>query len=269
MSPSWLEPFKRTMRRESHHILLAPYRVEFSHERHGDSAEHLVLECNAAANSGWPNSIAMMTAGLERLEWRDADVHISLSNHFVRYALVPGLATLRARDERMLAARHQLAAIYGERTQRWQLALHDWRGTHDSIAAGTAQDLLQQLVAATTQAQLNLCAVEPVFATAFNALRQEIRKAPTWFCVAEPGRLVLAYFENLHWRFLQTERQRGDLGETLRPLLQRACVANSASPGRVLLVADAPAPDGMLSDADWSLEWHPLSEAPAAQESLQ
>lgn len=269
MSPSWLESLVRVMRREAHDILLTPYRVEFSRTRHGHPPEALVLECDTAEEGGWQFALATMSAGLERLEWRDAEVRIHLSNHFVRYALVPGLAALRARDERMLAARHQLAAIYGERAQRWHVALHDSRGANEAIAAGTDQDLLQALVAATTRAQLRLSAVEPMLATAFNDHRHGIRKTPTWLCIAEPGRVALAYFEHLQWRFLQTERQRGDFDDLLRPLLQRACVANGASPGRVLLMADAPPKERFGSEAGWSIEWYPLSRAAAAEETLQ
>src|SRR5690606_22980840 len=256
------------MRRETHDILLAPYRVEFSRTRHGHPPEDLVLACDTAEDRGWEFSLATLSAGLDRLEWQDEEVIIRLSIHFVRYALVPGLAALRARDERMLAARHQLAAIYGERAQRWQVALHDSRGASEAIAAGVDQDFLQALVAATTRAQLKLSAAEPILAAAFNAHRHGIRRTPTWLCVAEPGRFALAYFEHQQWRFLQAERQRSDLGEALRPLLQRACAANGASPGRVLLIADAPPKEGFGSDAGWSIEWHPLSRAAAAQEPL-
>jgi len=277
VSPSWLNAVSRPrtgklrglMRRDAHDILLAPYRVEFTQLRSGQSPEHLIIDCDNEAGGTYQSALAALIAGLKQLAWSDTDVRVRLSNHFVRYALVPTLTRLRNREERMAAARHHLSAIYGERAERWQVALNDSGRANSAIAAGVDQDLMQQLVTILADAQVDVLTVEPLVATEFNALRREIAKAPTWFGIAEPGRIALAYLENQAWRFLHAERLRASLSDALRPLLERTQMANGVQPGRVLLVSDD-APDVELSNsAGWSFERRPLSASIARTGTMQ
>lgn len=277
MSPSWLSraglpragKLRGMLQRESHDILLAPYRVEFTQYRSEQPPERIVLECENDAGNAWQPAIAALGDGLKQLAWSNADVRVRLSNHFVRYALVPTLTRLRNREERMAAARHHLSAIYGERAERWQVALNDGERANTAIAAGIDQDLMQQLVTTVTGAHLDLLAVEPLVATEFNTLRREITKAPTWFGIVEPGRIALAYLENQAWRFLYAERLRGNLADELRPLLERTQMANGVQPGRVLLVSDHAPRVELSNSAGWSLDWRPLSAAADHAEALQ
>ena len=273
MSPSWLSTaslpgvgvLRSMLQRDSHDILLAPYRVEFTQHRSGQAPERLILECESDTGGTWQPALATLIAGLKQLAWPKADVRVRLSNHFVRYALVPTLTRLRNREERMAAARHHLSAIYGERAERWQVALNESGHANTAIAAGTDQDLIQQLATSVASAQLDLLAVEPLVATEFNALRREIGKAPTWFGIAEPGRIALAYLENQAWRFLHVERLRGTLTDELRPLLERTQMANGVQAGPVLMVSDEAPKVELSNSAGWSLDWRRLGTAPSAQ----
>lgn len=260
-----LGPLQAMMQRESRDILLTPYRVEFAHYRKGQPTEWLILDCANDAGSTWQPTLATLNAGLQKLAWLNADVRVRLSNHFVRYALVPTVTQLRNRDERMAAARHHLSAVYGERAERWQVALNDSGRGNTAIAAGTDQDFMQQLVTALANAKLTLLSVEPLMATEFNASRRDISRAPTWFCIAEPGRIALAYIENHEWKFLHVERLRGNLADELGPLLERTQMAQGVKPGRVLMVSDAAPKVELLNSAGWSLDWRPLSAADTAR----
>src|SRR5690606_36043366 len=108
VSPSWLNAVSRPrsgtlrglMRRDSNEILFTPYRVEFTQLRGGQPPEHLIIECDNEAGGTWQPALAALIAGLKQLAWSDADVRVRLSNHFVRYALVPTLTRLRNREER-------------------------------------------------------------------------------------------------------------------------------------------------------------------------
>jgi hypothetical protein len=277
VSRSWLSAarlphvgaLRDMLQRESHDILLAPYRVEFTQHRSGQPPQRLILECESDAIGTWQPALATLIAGLKQLAWSKAVVRVRLSNHFVRYALVPTLTRLRNREERLAAARHHLSAIYGERAERWQVALNESGRANTAIAAGTDQELMQQLATSMAGAQLELLAVEPLVAAEFNALRREIGKAPTWFSVAEPGRIALAYLENQAWRFLYAERLRGNLADELRPLLERTQVTNGVQPGRVLLVSDDAPRVELSNSAGWSLDWRRFGTAPDAAQAMQ
>ncbi|MFO7190258.1 MAG: hypothetical protein DIU74_011280, partial [Pseudomonadota bacterium] len=78
---------------------------------------------------------------------------------------------------------------------------------------------------------------------------------------------TLAYAEHGQWRFVMSERQRGELETALPPLLERARLANGVPAGRVFLVADTPL-NAAAQASGWQFEWHPLGTA-AANGTLQ
>jgi len=263
VSLSWREALQRlreaSWQRDEVEILFAPYRVAFAQHTKGGAVERFAIDTDPAAGNGWQAALAALAAGLQKLERRDLDARVRLSNHFVRYGLVPTITTLRSGEERMAAARHQLTTIYGERADRWQVALHHGARNDAAVVAGTEQELLQQLVAVIADAGLELQAVEPLLAAVFNGVRGEISKAPTWLGIAEPDRVMLAYLEDQQWRFIQVERLRGELGDELPTLLERLHITHSAQPGILLFVSETQPAFGLPTDAGWSLVWRPLN----------
>src|SRR5436190_11678999 len=77
------------------------------------------IACDAAFGSEpWHGAIA----ALRGVEWKDrVRVTAVLSNHFVRYALVPWNTALADPAEEEAYVRHHFAKIHGERAKSWAL----------------------------------------------------------------------------------------------------------------------------------------------------
>ena len=72
--------------------------------------------CDPAFGSEpWHGAVAMLKDAAERLRGEALDLTIVLSNHFVRYALIPWNDALASTAEELAYARHCLAKIHGER----------------------------------------------------------------------------------------------------------------------------------------------------------
>lgn len=236
-------------------VFLAPDRVDLTLVRRGMrrrvAAAHS-QECAAGASvADWRPAIDALRAALEALGWRRAEAAVTLSNHFVRFALVPGASEAARGDERAALARHALRSTFGERADEWLVALGE-PAAGDGLAAGIDAQLMEALRAALTPASIALAAVRPFFADAFNGARRALAPGAAWLAVAEPGRLCVAHLEAGRWLALRSQRMADPLPEALATLLEQTCLAHGlAAGGEVCFLArdtDGAAPDRV---GDW------------------
>jgi len=217
-----------------------------------------------APGARWQNVLEALRSALGELSVRRGDASVVVSNHYVRFALVPDANKLRNHTERLVAARHTLQAVYGETAGRWRVVLDGASRKGAAIAAGIEADLIDAVVAALTAANLRTRTVQPLFATAANASRRALGKGPAWFGVAEPGRLALAYVARGGWQSLRTHRLRNGLNEELPVLLEQNRLTGAANgggigaeAGRVVLATSGTAPIES-APGPWSIESVPL-----------
>ncbi|HKY01059.1 MAG TPA: hypothetical protein VJM53_00745 [Burkholderiales bacterium] len=212
-------------------VLLAPGRIELKRlARRGSALERSY----PVTESSWQGAVATLAHALRELEWKNARVDVRISNHYVRYALIPGASKLRNREERIAAARHQLHALYGARAESWYIVPASMRNDC-RLAAAIESGLLEDLSASFLRANLQLHRVEPLLVSVYNSLCPRIDAQPTWLVVAEHDRACIAYFDKQQWQLLRNERLRAPLEEELPLMLERLNLAEGAQRGRVLL----------------------------------
>jgi hypothetical protein len=249
-------------------VFLGPGHVHLA--RHGKgwrprSGIELALACGETNGNAWQPALEALARGLSNLRWQGADARVTVSNHFVRYALVPAAGKLRGNAERVAAARHALRATFGDRADRWQVVLGDGGAGGTAIAAGIEAELVEGVAATLAAANLRAVAVEPLLAAAFNRCRRSINGRAAWLAVAEPGRLCVAYLDQGGWQRLHVERVRGRLGDELAAALERIRLAGGvdAGAGRVLLVSRDAADVELAPESGWSVERVRLGDAQA------
>jgi hypothetical protein len=261
VSPSW---------RDRVTVFVAPDHVHLARYARGWKPSPAIghsIACGEPGTIAWQPALEALQRGLANLGWQGADATATVSNHFVRYALVPEAGKLRGETERTAAAQHALRLTYGERADRWRVVLGRG-GDGDAIAAGMDSELVDGIATALAGAGLRPVAIEPFLATAFNCCRQSIGREPAWLATAEPGRVCVAYLERGGWRRLRSERVRARLEDELPAALERLRLTGGidAGPGRVLLVArdEQPVEFEFPQACGWSLERVRLQDAAAA-----
>lgn len=204
------------------------------------------------------NVAEALREALAGVQARRGDATVIVSNHYVRFALVPDAGKLRNDAERELAARHTLHAVYGDAANGWRVVLDGATGKGAAVAAGIDTALVETVVATLTAAHLRARALRPLFASALDTARRALGNGPAWFGVAEPGRLALAYVERGTWQSLRSHRLRRDLAEELPLLLEQDRLTGlvrggGETNGRVVLASsDAVAPD--LPAGSWTIQ---------------
>ena len=153
------------------------------------------------------------------------DVSVILSNHFVRYAIVPPKNGAASADEELALARFHFARIHGERAKTWEVRLSG------EVACAIDISLLKSLKDCFS-GKARLVSVQPYLMHAYNQWRPRIPREGAWLVLAESERVCLARLAPQGWasvhngrdadwqQALERERSRAS-GERLPSLVLR------------------------------------------------
>ncbi|HEX6529500.1 MAG TPA: hypothetical protein VF004_06760 [Burkholderiales bacterium] len=154
------------------------------------------------AGEGALQELARKAAALRRR----ADVTVVLSNHYVRYAVVPGGGAAGAEEEIALARFH-FTKIHGERAKEWEVRVSD------GLACAIDAALLHE-IKAVFKGKARLVSVQPYLMHAYNGARRRIPREGAWLVLAEKGRTCLARLAAHGWAWVHNAPQ-GDVDELI------------------------------------------------------
>lgn len=220
--------------------------------------------------SSWQEPLAALQVALRDKQWQGAPIQVVLSNHFVRYVLVPWSAQLANRQERQAYVRHCFNTAYGEAAKHWDVRMSDAGLDTPSLASGVDQALLASLTAMFDTAGMSLDGIFPHMMMAANQSRRLLSKGVHWLVVVEASRLCLALLDNGAWKAVRSYPADQDWQQELNLLLTRESVllgdehqawpvlvyghgsqALPSLPGRKVSAVLSPARRGMAASDDW------------------
>jgi len=190
------------------------------------------LACDPAAGpEPWQGPVA----ALRTLEWtKPCRVTLVLSNHFVRYAVLPWSDGLSTPAEEEAYLRHHFAKIHGERAKGWSLRAAEAPRGALRLASAIDTALVEALKAAFPKnGKAKLVSVQPELMEAANRWRQAIPAAGAWLVLAEPERACIALHAAQGWRSVQNAK--GDWFTLLDRERYRLHGADAEVPSLVLL----------------------------------
>lgn len=130
------------------------------------------------------------------------DVTVVLSNHFVRYAVLPEHDSATTPEEELALARFHFTKIHGDRVKDWEVRVFD------GLACAIDAALLEGIKNAFPRTgKSKLISVQPRLMAAYNAARQRIPREGAWLVLAEPGRTCLARVATRGWASVHNGRE--------------------------------------------------------------
>ena len=147
-------------------------------------------------------------------------VHLRVSNHLVRYALVPFNAAVVGAAATQAVARQVFRHVHGAVADGWAVSVTDAAPGAPRVAAAIDGTLQQGLIDAARAAHVHVAAIEPLLMTGFNAGREHLL-ATGWFAVVEPGKVVLARTIDGAWHRIAAARCDGHWRRTVQGLIRR------------------------------------------------
>ena len=217
-------------------------RLEGAAKRH--LAARRTLECEpAATGEPWQGAAAALSALAAEIREVGCDVTVVLSNHFVRYAVVPASETLKGEDEEAAYARYCFAKVHGERARAWEVRLSSADGRSPRVASAVDTGLLAAIRACfPPEGRARLVSVQPYLMAAFN--RSDARKGrhSGWLLLVEPQRACLACIEGGHWAAIHNAKGDYETPERWAELLERERYVAGGAAVDVMVHAPVPAP---------------------------
>ncbi len=219
--------------RDKYCIALSPHRLEVVRRRRGLRP---VVDYNfaetfkpSAGESIWKASVAALTRFVASTQ-TSADVTVVLSNHFVRYLLVPWSDQISSPEEYRNFAAAAFEEIYGTRAAEWEVCVSDERTGSPRLATAVDKDLLSSIRQAAQGTPLRLSSIQPYLMAAFNQTTQLKKSQNFIFMLVETDLVCFLMAENGQWQNVTATTIAGDA----TPL----AVALSATLERQIFLAD-------------------------------
>jgi hypothetical protein len=263
VSPLW---------RDEIHISLAPRELRL--ERLGRGLKPRLLAgfqttVDTGDYAGWEPALSALGRCLDEAAWQNANARVVLSDHWVRYAIVPWSDDLRGHAERLTHARYTLADVYGDLVADWTVRLSDSLPGTSQIACAMPTTLFTALSDLIEHHGLRLLSIQAWMIASFNRWRRSLPATGAWLVSVEEGSLAAARLASGGWDRVHKVRIGRDWSVELRRLQTFARLESSRPEGGRVFV-DAPA---SLRDAaganDPALEWLGNSTPTSASDGVQ
>jgi hypothetical protein len=250
VSPSW---------RDRIGISLAPGQVgllRFSRGLKPELAQSEVATAEAEAEDASGGTAIRLLATLLASEgMSQADVSVTVSNHFVRFTVLPWSEVVSDQDWQALA-QHQFRTIYGDGALEWATTIA-WQGPERPVVAcAMPKELLDRIDATVRGAGSKLRSVSPYFVTAFNFCRGRLPGEGCWFGVVEAGRFTFGGIEQETWLSMASRRVTGDGAPQLSQMLEQEVLGGDGAAGRGRAFVFSPEQElsAIEEGGGWSIE---------------
>ena len=214
-----------------------------------------VVECaGTTADQPWKAPLTVLKEALADSGKANLSATVVLSNHFVRYAIVPWRDSVADDSEQRALARHCFKNIYGDLAERWDIRVSNDGFRRNALASAIDRELLTDLDKIFIECKVTLSSVQPYLMTACNRFRKELNSHQSGcLAVLERGRAALGIFDRTGWQALTVRRIAEVDPDALAPVLaQELQSANLAEPPEQLFVAAVEYPRMEFASGNWS-----------------
>jgi hypothetical protein len=181
----------------------------------------------------WDKGVVALGRLLAEPAWRDREVHLVLSAHYVRHVVVPPGEGMNDAERRNLAEA-VFREVFGDLARDWDLRVSPSREGQPTIGCGAPRALIAAL-RDVCKGRGRLAAIQPSLMPVFNSARRQMAGAVGCLALVEPGRITLGALDNGEWKYIDSRAAGGSL---LPQLLLEEGELHARQPGGILWLCD-------------------------------
>lgn len=201
----------------------------------------------------WTKVLDGLDAALGTMDGEKIDAAVTLSNHFVRYVLVPWNEQINDPAEEQAFIRLCFTQTYGTDAKQWELRVSSGAYGETQVASAIDQDLMKGIERVASAHGVRLVSLQPYFMSMFNQWRDELQGSTIWFVVAEPGRLCISQLQQGCWHTLRTIKVGEDWPDALQKLLEREYLISESATERGSVYLYAPGLTAAIDFPGWKV----------------
>jgi hypothetical protein len=179
------------------------------------------IPCMVGADLSWENVIQVLETTISELPTKPAVAQVIISNHFMRYAMVPLSQSLSNEAEEIAYANHCFNQLYGVSAESWEIKLNQGSVDTPQLASAVDGKFLGALRALFARANVKLNSVQPQLMTAYNNCYVHLKSKDVWFVLFEQGSLCLGRVQQGRWSSVRTLKVGEDWLDSLPEILDR------------------------------------------------
>jgi len=227
-------------------IGLAPARVDLARLRWGlgrePSRQASVAVTPKSGEPPWQAALDAAEPALAQFASRGDAVAVVLSNHWVRYQVLPWQSAVTSAGEVEQLARLRFEQTFGAAAASWTIRACERGYGLAQVACAVDTALIDELRTRLTAHGLRLASLQPLLMAAYNDLRREL-KGSAAFAIVEAGRLCLSLLSAERWTDIASRRTGHDAAEAIEQEL--ATLGTQPGPPRIDVAV-------VGEDATWS-----------------
>ncbi len=249
------------------HVYLAPSRVDWVRLSRGlkpAQTEKVTVPCESIPEqSNWASPLQQIEKLAQHAE--KTEMHVTLSNHFVRYIVLPPQTEISSPEEVQSYASFKMREIYGNQMDTWALSISDWDPVDGAICAAINRELLAQLEQITVRFHIKLVEVEPYLASAVDLWRKRFVDKRVYFALIETGRLCVGLWINGAWHNIRNQKILQSVPDELLAILdQEAILSGYKEANEQVYLFSPECPELVLPpDCGWYITPVETSQIPA------
>jgi len=163
-------------------------------------------------------------AELENILGQSGDglpITIVLSNHMVRYKIIPALPAFSPAEKVMAVATHCFRESYGDSVDGWLVRVNPLPHGDTLLISAVDTDLVSGIEGLCKQYRCKLTSIQPYLMSGFNGVRRQIDTTASCFVQVEPGRLNIALIRDGSWQSIAACTITEDWSKDLSALITR------------------------------------------------
>lgn len=239
-------------------VVLAQLRRELTRlglKRHVQDKSVVPCDPPGDEKKPWGGALKALEAALPGFAGGKSYATVILSNHFMRYTLVPWSDVLNDETEEIAYAQHSFGEMYGRDAGEWELRISSGSYGMPQLASAVDARLPGDLRDLFGRQKVGLRSIRPHLMEAYNACHASLRGQSAWLALVEQGNLCLACLQKGKWAWVRTMRIDQHWHEELPFLLNReALIADiETSTNDVFLWAPDCRDVPIASDGRWRI----------------
>lgn len=203
-------------------VFLSPRQIEVVTGKRGGPAQ--AWPCAQLGAQEWSGALAALgqwASDRQRSAARRLHITLVISDHWVRYAVLPADRGRLQRDEQEAFARAMIAERFGAAWESAQIRIGHGTADEGILAAAVPSELLEELHTTLDAHAVTCAGVLPRFSHDLDTVKLESAASHALYASLEPGRIVLALAGPDGWHWIQSPLSGEDPTQTLERELAR------------------------------------------------
>lgn len=194
---------------------------------------HHLLEKNSDEKD-WATLVNYLKLALSEPICQGTVARLVLSNHFVRYAVIPWNKELFAQDERMAYTKHCFTQALGENIKGWNMRMSQSTYGQSTIASAVDYTFLVKLHEVFDALNMPLVAISPHLMLVINHALDEVKKTSLvpmmdkdyafWIVSIQDQRLCIVLHDQNGWRLVKSLMSEQDVMSQIKTIIHREAI---------------------------------------------